>query len=87
MQGFLLRRLGQVLVTLFGVITLIFFVQRLTGDPTFLLVPETATQADIDALRHTLGLDRPLFVQYPRVRHQIPFSPVFDPSTLTKSST
>ena len=23
----------------------------------------------------------------PRVRHQIPFSPVFDPSTLTKSST
>ena len=64
MQGFLLRRLGQVLVTLFGVITLIFFVQRLTGDPTFLLVPETATQADIDALRHTLGLDRPLFVQY-----------------------
>ena len=64
MQGFLLRRLGQVLFTLFGVITLIFFVQRLTGDPTFLLVPETATQADIDALRHTLGLDRPLFVQY-----------------------
>ena len=25
--------------------------------------------------------------QPPRVRHQIPFSPVFDPSTLTKSST
>jgi len=71
MQGFLLRRLGQVLVTLFGVITLIFFVQRLTGDPTFLLVPETATQADIDALRHTLGLDRPLFVQYLSFLRQI----------------
>ena len=71
MQGFLLRRLGQVLVTLFGVITLIFFVQRLTGDPTFLLVPETATQADIDALRHTLGLDRPLFVQYLSFLQQI----------------
>ena len=25
--------------------------------------------------------------QHPRVRHQIQFSPVFDPSTLTKSST
>jgi len=60
-----------VLVTLFGVITLIFFVQRLTGDPTFLLVPETATQADIDALRHTLGLDRPLFVQYLSFLQQI----------------
>ena len=71
MQGFLLCRLGQVLVTLFGVITLIFFVQRLTGDPTFLLVPETATQADIDALRHTLGLDRPLFVQYLSFLQQI----------------
>jgi peptide/nickel transport system permease protein len=61
---FLLQRLGQGLVTLFGVATLIFFVQRLTGDPTFLLVPETATQADIDALRHALGFDRPLVVQY-----------------------
>ncbi len=64
MNGFLARRLGQVLVTVFGVLTLIFFLQRLTGDPTFLLVPETATQADIDAMRHTLGFDRPLVVQY-----------------------
>lgn len=64
MQGFLVRRLGQVIVTVFGVLTLIFFLQRLTGDPTYLLVPETATQADIEALRHTLGFDRPLGVQY-----------------------
>jgi peptide/nickel transport system permease protein len=62
--GFLLRRLGQALVTILGVVTLIFFVQRLTGDPTYLLVPETATQADIAALRHQLGFDRPLPVQY-----------------------
>ncbi len=64
MPGFLLRRLGQALVTILGVVTLIFFVQRLTGDPTYLLVPETATQADIAALRHQLGFDRPLAVQY-----------------------
>ena len=64
MQGFLIRRFGQVLVTILGVVTLIFFLQRLTGDPTYLLVPETATKADIDALRHTLGFDRPLIVQY-----------------------
>jgi peptide/nickel transport system permease protein len=63
-SGFLLRRLGQALVTILGVVTLIFFVQRLTGDPTYLLVPETATQADIAALRHQLGFDRPLVVQY-----------------------
>lgn len=61
---FLLRRFGQALVALFGVMTLVFFIQRLTGDPTYLLVPQTATQADIDALRHSLGLDRSLITQY-----------------------
>jgi len=64
MRFFIVRRLGLALLTVFGVGTLIFFLQRLAGDPTVLLVPETATQADIDTLRHTLGLDRPLYVQY-----------------------
>lgn len=64
MQSFLLKRLGQAIVTVFGVATLIFFLQRLTGDPTYLLVPETATPADIDAMRRSLGFDRPLAVQY-----------------------
>ena len=64
MRRFLLRRVGQVIGTIFGVVTLIFFLQRLTGDPTYLLVPETATQADIDAMRASLGFDRPLVVQY-----------------------
>ncbi|WP_299820668.1 ABC transporter permease [uncultured Roseibium sp.] len=64
MTSFLLRRIGQSLVALFGVMTLVFFIQRLTGDPTYLLVPETATQEDIEAMRHALGLDRPLFIQY-----------------------
>ncbi len=64
MRRFLLRRIGQVIGTIFGVVTLIFFLQRLTGDPTYLLVPETATQADIDAMRAALGFDRPLIVQY-----------------------
>lgn len=64
MGRYLLRRAGQAAVAIFGVMTLIFFIQRLTGDPTYLLVPETATQADIEAMRHALGLDRPLAVQY-----------------------
>ncbi|UOM37162.1 ABC transporter permease [Acuticoccus sp. I52.16.1] len=64
MLFFVLRRLGQAAIAIFGVMTLVFFIQRLTGDPTYLLVPETATQADIDAMRASLGLDRPLIVQY-----------------------
>lgn len=71
MRSFLLRRLVQVLGTVFGVVTLIFFLQRLTGDPTYLLVPETATQADIAAMRHALGFDRPLLVQYLAFLEQI----------------
>ncbi|MBP0616988.1 ABC transporter permease [Jiella mangrovi] len=64
MAAYLLRRFLQAVVAIFGVMTLIFFVQRLTGDPTYLLVPETATKADIEAMRVSLGLDRPLIVQY-----------------------
>lgn len=64
MALFVLHRLAQAAVAIFGVMTLVFFIQRLTGDPTYLLVPETATQADIEAMRHALGLDRPLVEQY-----------------------
>ena len=64
MLRFLLQRGGQALIAAFGVVTLVFFIQRLTGDPTALMLPETATQADIEAMRVTLGLDRPLWAQY-----------------------
>src|SRR5262249_44306691 len=42
----------------------IFLFVRVTGDPTVLLVEPGASQADLDALRHDLGLDRSLLVQY-----------------------
>ena len=64
MTAFLLRRSGQALLAVFGVSTLLFFVQRLTGDPVLLMAPEGATDADIAALRAALGFDRPVGVQY-----------------------
>jgi peptide/nickel transport system permease protein len=64
MLRFLLNRGGQALIAAFGVVTLVFFIQRLSGDPTALLLPETATQQDIEAMRASLGLDRALWVQY-----------------------
>jgi peptide/nickel transport system permease protein len=54
----------QAFIALFGVVTLVFFLQRLTGDPVLLLVPQGATQADIEVIRTALGFDRPLHVQY-----------------------
>src|SRR5690625_2195551 len=36
----------------------------MSGDPVSLMVGPTATQADIDALRQSMGLDEPFLVQY-----------------------
>ncbi len=64
MTGHLAGRFGQALVACFGVLTIVFFVMRLSGDPTLLLVPEGASAEQIAALRHELGFDRPMLVQY-----------------------
>lgn len=64
MPIFFVKRLLQALIAIFGVMTLIFFLQRLAGDPVLLLVPMDATQADIDRMRTALGFDRPVAVQY-----------------------
>jgi peptide/nickel transport system permease protein len=57
-------RLGQALLALFGVVTLVFFALRLSGDPARLLVPEGATAADIARVRTRLGLSESLWHQY-----------------------
>jgi peptide/nickel transport system permease protein len=57
-------RLGQAVIALLGVTTAVFFALRLSGDPARLLAPQGATEADIDSLRHTLGLDIPVWHQY-----------------------
>ncbi|WP_293856198.1 ABC transporter permease [uncultured Alsobacter sp.] len=57
-------RLVQAAVAVFGVMTIVFVIMRLAGDPTLLLVPEGATREHIEALRHELGFDRPILVQY-----------------------
>lgn len=64
-------RLLQAIVTIFGVLTLVFFLMRLSGDPTLLLVPEGATARQIAELRHQLGFDQPLIVQYAAYLHQL----------------
>jgi peptide/nickel transport system permease protein len=57
----LLRGLAVVL----GVVTLTFFLLHLApGDPVRRLLGPAAEPAQIEAARHTLGLDRPLPVQY-----------------------
>ena len=64
MPLFLLRRLLHALFVVWGVVTVVFFLVRLTGDPAAFLVDQTATREEVAHVRHLLGLDRPLPVQY-----------------------
>ena len=64
MRAFLLRRLLHAIFVVWGVVTVVFFLVRLTGDPTVFLVDQSATQEEIAHMRTFLGLDRPLAVQY-----------------------
>jgi peptide/nickel transport system permease protein len=64
MRRFVLRRAAYAALSLFLLSVTIFLFVRVTGDPTVLLVEPGASKADLEALRHDLGLDRSLLVQY-----------------------
>ncbi|MCB0121531.1 MAG: ABC transporter permease [Caldilineaceae bacterium] len=65
MQTYFLSRITNAILLLFGVVLIVFFLVRLTGDPTTLLVArDTANAEQIAQMRAALGLDRPLPVQF-----------------------
>ncbi|MBJ6988022.1 MULTISPECIES: ABC transporter permease [unclassified Devosia] len=64
MPRYILTRIAWGLLTLLAILTFVFFLARMTGDPVRLLLPDQATQADVDAMRETLGLNRPVVEQY-----------------------
>src|SRR5688572_8816802 len=65
MHRYLIRRLLLTIPVLLGVVTLVFaLIHFIPGDPAQAMLGETASQEDIEALRHRLGLDRPLVEQY-----------------------
>jgi peptide/nickel transport system permease protein len=64
MGTYLVRRLLQTLVVIFGVTILTFLSLHLAGDPTYLYVSERASAEEIAATRARLGFDRPLHEQY-----------------------
>jgi peptide/nickel transport system permease protein len=64
MGRFVIGRIIQGLIVVFGVVTVVFVVTRVIGDPAKVQLPVTATDADRELYRHLLGLDRPIWVQY-----------------------
>lgn len=66
MTRFFLTKLLRAVVTLWLVVTFIFVILRLSGDPTDILLPDDASQEVVEYYRHLWGLDRPLHEQYLR---------------------
>jgi len=59
------RRLVLTIPVLLGVATLVFsLIHLIPGDPAQSMLGESAAPSDVEDLRHRLGLDEPLIVQY-----------------------
>jgi peptide/nickel transport system permease protein len=64
MWTFIIRRLLQSVIVIFGVTLISFVALQIGGDPTFLFVSERATPEEIEMIRKALGFDQPLHIQY-----------------------
>jgi peptide/nickel transport system permease protein len=64
MKSVLLKGLANALVSIVGASLIIFVISRLSGDPVVLMLPIDAPKSAIDALRESLGLDKPIWQQY-----------------------
>ncbi len=62
--NYLIVRLLQAIVVVFVVVSIVFFVARLVGNPESFLLPYEATDAEIETIRDRLGLNDTLIVQY-----------------------
>lgn len=64
MLDFVLKRTMQTIMVVFLALTAVFFLIRLSGDPTALFLPPDAPKDQLEEFREKLGFDRPIFVQY-----------------------
>jgi peptide/nickel transport system permease protein len=65
MASYILQRTLQMLVVVFGVVTVTFFVVRLVpGDPARLMEPPGTSETVLKQTRQRLGTDKPLLAQY-----------------------
>jgi len=64
MTRYVFVRLVRTTLAVFAVTTIVFFVARLTGDPSAVILGGQASEDDVQAYRRLMGWDRPLWAQY-----------------------
>src|SRR3990172_8888689 len=64
MWTFVVHRLVRAVFVCLGISLITFTLLHVVGDPVLLLVPQSASDADVRLLKEKLGLDRPLWAQY-----------------------
>jgi peptide/nickel transport system permease protein len=63
--AFIIRRILHSIFVVFAISLIVFFAVRLTGDPVAIMFGAgEPTKEAIEELRHNLGLDKPIIVQY-----------------------
>ena len=67
----LVRRALQAMVVLFLLVTTLFFVSRMSGDPVVMLTEGAIDPEDVEALREAYGFNDPIVVQYVRFLGEI----------------
>ncbi len=64
MQAYILRRVAQGILAIFVICTVTFALARVSGDPLNVLLPEEASEEQIELIKAEWGLDKPLHMQY-----------------------
>ena len=64
MTRYIALRVLQAIISLLVVMTIVFMLSRLSGDPVQLLADISASEEQMEAIRRDLGLDKPLAVQW-----------------------
>ncbi len=55
---------GQLVLVILGILTFLFFLQRLSGDPAAIIAGHSASPEVLEAIREDMGLNDPLYMQY-----------------------
>jgi len=64
MRSYILYRLFQALIVIWGISLITFSLLHLFRDPALILLPPEATKEDVALLRKEMGLDQPIIVRY-----------------------